>query len=69
MTDASDVARLLAGLPELQRRVIQLRIIDGLSVKDTARVLGRAEGTIKASMHRGLARLKRTKLAVRSGNE
>lgn len=48
----------VAGLPRLQREVVILRIVDGLSTADAAVRLGRAEGTVKASLHRGLRTLR-----------
>jgi RNA polymerase sigma-70 factor (ECF subfamily) len=51
--------RSVAELPELQRRVVLHRIVDGLTTEETAKVLGRAEGTVKASLHRGLEKLRR----------
>jgi len=46
-------------LPALQREVVILRIVEGLSTAEVARVLGRAEGTVKASLSRALASLRR----------
>ena len=66
-TNAPDVgdallrARLwrdVAELPELQRRVLLHRVVDELSTAETAAALGRAEGTVKASLHRALAMLR-----------
>jgi len=37
---------------------VVLRHVDGLSVAETAEVLGRPEGTIKAQVHRGLGELR-----------
>jgi RNA polymerase sigma-70 factor (ECF subfamily) len=50
--------RAVAELPPLQQRVVTLRIIEGLSTTETAAVLGRAEGTVKASLWRALQRLR-----------
>ena len=48
----------VADLPALQREVVMLRIVDGLSTADAAARLGRADGTVKASLHRGLRTLR-----------
>jgi RNA polymerase sigma-70 factor (ECF subfamily) len=48
----------VAELPPLQQRVVTLRIIEGLSTAETAAVLDRAEGTVKASLWRALQRLR-----------
>jgi RNA polymerase sigma-70 factor (ECF subfamily) len=50
--------RAVAELPLLQQRVLMLRIIEGLSTAETAAVLERAEGTVKASLWRALQRLR-----------
>ena len=50
--------RAVAELPPLQQRVLTLRVIEGLSTQETAMVLGRAEGTVKASLWRALQRLR-----------
>lgn len=51
--------RAIADLPSLQRQVVLLRIVDELSTRETAERLDRAEGTIKVSLHRALASLRR----------
>lgn len=51
--------RTVAALPRLQRDVVLLRIVEGLSTSGTAARLGRAEGTVKASLHRALAALRK----------
>ena len=50
--------RAVASLPALQRDVLILRVVEELSITETAAALGRAEGTIKASLHRALMRLR-----------
>lgn len=49
--------REIAELPELQRQVLLLRIVEGMSTAECADAIGRAEGTVKASLHRALMRL------------
>ena len=48
----------LGQLPERQRLAIVLRFYADLSVEDTARVMGCAEGTVKATVHTALQRLR-----------
>lgn len=55
---AAELATLLLRLPGPVRSAIVLRHVDGLSVAETAAALGRPEGTIKAQVARGLARLR-----------
>ena len=56
-------AALLADLPALYRAPVVLRHVDGLSFAEIAEILGRPEGTVKAQVHRGLARLRTAWLA------
>ena len=51
--------RRLAALPAVQRRAVVLRHVAGLSYPEIAEATGRPEGTVKADVHRGLARLRR----------
>jgi RNA polymerase sigma-70 factor (ECF subfamily) len=57
----AELAALLLELPPAMRSAVVLRHVDGLSVAETAEALGRPEGTVKAQVARGLARL-RTRL-------
>lgn len=41
-----------------QRRAVVLRHVAGLSIEEIARIVERPEGTVKADIHRGLARLR-----------
>lgn len=50
---------LLATLTNAQRDVIFLRVIAGLSVAETAKVMGRPPGAVKTLQHRGLQALRR----------
>jgi RNA polymerase sigma factor (sigma-70 family) len=52
------LAAALLSLPPGMREAIVLRHVDGLTVAETARALGRPEGTVKALVHRGLERLR-----------
>lgn len=53
-----DVLRALATLPRTQRAVLLLRYVDDHSIADVARMLGLAEGTVKAYSHRALEALR-----------
>ncbi len=46
-------------LNEQQRMVIQLRFIEGLSIAETAQIMQKSEGAIKALQHRSLESLRR----------
>jgi RNA polymerase sigma factor (sigma-70 family) len=56
--DAAAWDRRLSALPPGQRRAVILRHVGGLSVAEAALALGKPEGTVKADVHRGLAKLK-----------
>ncbi|CCH35444.1 SigE family RNA polymerase sigma factor [Actinosynnema sp. NPDC047251] len=53
-----DVRDALAALPPGQRAVVVLRYWEDLSVTETARLLGRTEGTVKSQAAKGLAALR-----------
>ena len=68
-TDERDrLVRLLATLPEQQRRVVVLRYYTDLSEQTTAELLGVSVGAVKSAAHRGLATL-RERLATSGGGE
>ncbi len=46
-------AETLSALPDRRREAVVLRYLDDLSVEETARVMGCATGTVKATVHRG----------------
>jgi RNA polymerase sigma-70 factor (sigma-E family) len=50
---------LVLGLPAQQRAAVALRFYEGLSVAETAAVLGCSPGTVKSNTSRGLAALRR----------
>ena len=53
------VRESLAGLPEAQRRVVQMLKLDGLSIKEAARRLEMTEAAVKVAAHRAYERLRR----------
>lgn len=57
------VRELLSVLPERQRRILYLRIVEGMSGEETAAALGCTVGSVRVGQHRALARL-RTRLAA-----
>jgi RNA polymerase sigma-70 factor (ECF subfamily) len=50
--------RLMKRLSPTLRRTFQLRAVDGLSIRETAQLLGVPHGTVKARVARARARLK-----------
>ena len=53
---ASRVERLLAQLKPVQRRVLELRFLDGRSLLETAKELGLTEANVKVIQHRAVRR-------------
>jgi RNA polymerase sigma-70 factor (ECF subfamily) len=49
---AEDIRKSLRSLPEKQRTVFQLKVLDGLTIREIAEVLGAAEGTVKSHLFR-----------------
>ena len=62
-------SELLATLPDRYRVPLVLRYVDDLTYPEMAEVLGRPEGTLKAQVHRGLARLRDAWLAAERREE
>lgn len=56
---AAGLMRCVAQLPRRQRECVGLRFGRGLSVAETAAVMGASAGTVKALQHHGLRRLAR----------
>jgi len=56
--DGMWLADALRELPERQRLAVVLRYYADLSVEETAQVMGCAEGTVKATIHTALQRLR-----------
>jgi len=57
-------ATALGEIPERQQCVVLLRLLHGLSTKETARTLGCPAGTVQASLHRARKTLQRRLRAV-----
>lgn len=53
-----EVAKMLTLLPEEQRRVIELRIIQGIPVADVAKIMGKSAAAVKMLQQRALKKLK-----------
>lgn len=56
-TDALDVSRLLAQLPERQQQVVQLVSVEGQDVRTVAQRLQMSEVNVRVSLHRSLKAL------------
>jgi RNA polymerase sigma factor (sigma-70 family) len=52
------VEALLAGLTDDQREIVVLRVVVGLSVEETAAIVGRRAGAVRALQHRALRTLR-----------
>ncbi len=52
------ICAMLADLPERQREAVVLRFFEDLSTEQTAAVMNCAEGTVKATLHQALRKLR-----------
>lgn len=59
MTQREEVKAALLALPPRQRDTVVLRVLEDRSVRDTARIMGCAEGTVKAALSKALNHLRR----------
>ncbi len=57
--DFAEVLRKLQLLNDQQREVLVLRFIEDLSIAETAQVMQKSEGAVKALQHRALESLRR----------
>ena len=57
--DSRQLAGLIMALTDEQKTVIQLRFVEGYSLEDTARLMNKTVGAIKALQHRALQNLAR----------
>jgi RNA polymerase sigma factor (sigma-70 family) len=57
--ETSRIEAMLRRLTGEQREVLLLRVVAGLSVEETAEVVGRRPGAVRALQHRALATLRR----------
>jgi len=54
------VRAFVACLPEKQREVIILRLFEGFSIKQTAKIIGCRTGTVKAHLHKAITNLRQS---------
>jgi RNA polymerase sigma factor (sigma-70 family) len=59
LLSSAEAAQLLAVLTDVQRDVILLRVVAGLSLQETANAMGKRIGAIKALQRRAIATLQR----------
>lgn len=63
------IERALHELPTLQRAVVILRHLDGLSTKQVSGLLRCSEGTVKTHLHRGLKKMRKILYYMKDGEE
>jgi RNA polymerase sigma-70 factor (ECF subfamily) len=56
---AGEMSRLLGVLPDKQREILVLRVVNGLSAEETAEAVGSTPGAVRVAQHRALARLRK----------
>ncbi|MGH1488165.1 MAG: RNA polymerase sigma factor [Acidimicrobiales bacterium] len=62
--DTEHIEQLLGRLSPAQRRVIELRFLEELSIEETSERTGKPVGTVKALQHRGIRQLRLIALGV-----
>jgi RNA polymerase sigma-70 factor (ECF subfamily) len=55
---AGEMGRMLEVLPEKQREILVLRVVNGLSAEETADAVGSTPGAVRVAQHRALGRLR-----------
>jgi RNA polymerase sigma-70 factor (ECF subfamily) len=55
-----DVRKALMSLPDKQRIVFQLKVLNGMSIREIAQVMGSAEGTVKSHLFRATHFMRKT---------
>jgi RNA polymerase sigma-70 factor (ECF subfamily) len=54
----TELAAVMAGLPEAQRETVLMRFVDGFTLEEIGQVLGIPVGTVKSRLHLALAALR-----------
>ena len=62
------IERALHELPTLQRAVVILRHLDGLSTRQVSQILRCSEGTVKTHLFRGLKKMRRKLVFLQEGH-
>jgi RNA polymerase sigma-70 factor (ECF subfamily) len=57
--DSSKLREAVAQLPPAQKEAVTLRILVGLSIAETARIMGKSEGAVKSLQHDGIRNLRK----------
>ena len=65
---AERMTKLLGTLPDKQREILTLRIVMGMSAKETADTVGSTPGAVRVAQHRALAQLRKV-LAAGAGHQ
>lgn len=66
VSEASEVLRVLATLPEAYRETLALRLVEGLSGPEIATLSGLTPDSVRVNLHRGMRKL-RAALGLESG--
>jgi DNA-directed RNA polymerase specialized sigma24 family protein len=55
----TEITALLGTLPDRDRDILIMRVVEGMSTLDTARVLDMSAGAVRVAQHRALVRMRR----------
>jgi RNA polymerase sigma-70 factor, ECF subfamily len=58
--DVDGIVEAIADLPDRQRDAITYRLVEGHSTRETAELMGCAEGTVKALLHHAVQNIRTT---------
>ena len=61
----SELGAMMASLPDVQREVLLMRFVDGMSLQEIAAALSIPEGTVKSRIHNAIATLRTDERAKR----
>jgi RNA polymerase sigma-70 factor (ECF subfamily) len=57
--DITEIRKAMSSLPPAQQEAFSLRFVAGLSVSETAEVMGKSEGAVKTLQHEAVVKLRR----------
>jgi RNA polymerase sigma factor (sigma-70 family) len=56
--DGKAALRLIVNLPEIYKKIVHMRFVQGMSLKEISLITGQTKNAISVKIHRGLEKLK-----------
>jgi RNA polymerase sigma-70 factor (ECF subfamily) len=69
LESAGEMERWLEVLPQKQREILVLRVVNGLSAEETAEIVGSTPGGVRVTQHRALTKLRKAMSEARFAGE